>query len=124
MVCERCSIRPCTRAAASAWLRENTAPLVTTDYVLDETLTLLRARGEESRALRMGEEFFSGTLATIYYLTETDIRLAWEIFQRFSDKEWSFTDCTSKAIIDKLGLKYAFAFDHHFHQFGTITVVP
>jgi predicted nucleic acid-binding protein len=111
-------------AEASNWLRKNTEPLVTTDYVVDETLTLLRARGEESRALRMGEEFFSGTLATVYYLTEADIRMAWETFRSFSDKKWSFTDCASKIIIEKLNLKYAFAFDHHFRQFGTITVIP
>ena len=97
---------------------------MTTDYIVDETLTLLRARGEESRALRMGEEFFSGTLATLYYLTEADIHLAWEIFHRFSDKKWSFTDCASKVILDKLNLKYDFAFDHHFRQFGTVNVLP
>ncbi|MDT5124288.1 MAG: uncharacterized protein QOC96_3770 [Acidobacteriota bacterium] len=110
--------------AASNWLRNNTEPLITTDYIVDETLTLLRARGEESRALRIGEEFFNGNLATVFYLTEADIRLAWEVFRSFSDKKWSFTDCTSKTIIDKLNLKYAFAFDQHFRQFGTVTVLP
>jgi predicted nucleic acid-binding protein len=59
----------------------------------------------KNRALRMGEEFFSGTLATVYYLTEADIRLTWEIFRSFSDKRRSFTDCASKIIIDKLNLK-------------------
>jgi predicted nucleic acid-binding protein len=111
-------------ATASDWLRKNTEPLMTTDYIVDETLTLLRARGEELRALRMGEEFFNGTLATIYHLTEADIRLAWETFRSYSDKKWSFTDCASKVVIDKLNLKYAFAFDHHFRQFGTVNVLP
>jgi len=111
-------------ALASDWLRMNAEPLVTTDYIVDETLTLLRARGEETRAFRLGEAFFRGTLAAVYYLTEADIRSAWETFQKFSDKKWSFTDCTSKVIIEKLNLKYAFAFDHHFHQFGTVMVLP
>lgn len=84
----------------------------------------IRARGEESRALQLGAEFFRGTLATIYYLSEADIHLSWEIFRSYSDKQWSFTDCASKAIIDKLKLKYAFAFDNHFRQFGTVTVLP
>ena len=35
-------------AAARDWLAANTAPLLTTDYVIDETLTLLRARGERN----------------------------------------------------------------------------
>ena len=46
---------------AVAWLTTNRSPLVTTDYVIDETLTLLRARGERQRALLVGSRFFSGT---------------------------------------------------------------
>ena len=82
------------------WLTNNTQPLVTTDYVIDETLTLLRARGESKRAIILGEAFFSGKLATIYYLTEEDVRLTWQIFRDYSDKKWSFTDCSSKVIKD------------------------
>jgi predicted nucleic acid-binding protein len=111
-------------AAAVSWLSGNAEPLLTTDYVVDETLTLLKVRGEHSRALKLGAEFFSGALATVYYLTETDIAQTWETFQRFSDKDWSFTDCASKVIIEKLNLKYAFAFDRHFRQFGTVSVIP
>jgi len=36
-------------AAATAWLTQNREPLVTTDYILDETLTLLRVRGQPTR---------------------------------------------------------------------------
>lgn len=42
-------------SAASAWLATNTEPLLTTNYVIDETLTLLRARGERTRSLWLGE---------------------------------------------------------------------
>jgi predicted nucleic acid-binding protein len=111
-------------AAAARWLSQNTQPLITTDYIVDETLTLLKARGQTLRAMILGEEFFRGMLATIYYLTEADIVLSWQTFRQFSDKERSFTDCTSKVVIDKLHLRQAFAFDHHFHQFGPIEVVP
>ena len=41
-------------AAAAAWLEQNVEPLVTTDYVLDELLTLMKRRGEFSRALQLG----------------------------------------------------------------------
>ena len=60
-------------AVAVRWLRHNTQPLITTDYVVDETLTLLKARGQALRAETLGDEFFRGTLATMYYLTEADI---------------------------------------------------
>jgi uncharacterized protein len=36
---------------AASFLATNREPLITTDYVVDETLTLLRARGERQRAL-------------------------------------------------------------------------
>ena len=111
-------------SAASRWLAGNTEPLLTTDYIVDETLTLLRARGERTRALLLGEGFFNAPLAEIYTLDETDIALAWEVFSRFDDKDWSFTDCTSKVVIERLSIQQAFAFDHHFSQFGTVHVVP
>jgi predicted nucleic acid-binding protein len=109
---------------AVAWLSANHSPLVTTDYVIDETLTLLRARGERKRALLVGAEFFNGNVAEIHRITNTELTLAWEIFKQFDDKEWSFTDCTSKVVMQQLGITVAFAFDHHFRQFGTVRVVP
>ena len=110
--------------AASGWLRANNRPLLTTDFIVDETLTLLRARGEPAIAFTLGASLFVGEIAQVYYLTEEDIVAAWNVFRTYSDKEWSFTDCTSKVVIEKLGIAQAFAFDQHLHQFGTVTVVP
>jgi predicted nucleic acid-binding protein len=110
--------------SAAAWLAANSSPLITTDYVIDETLTLLRARGERRRALLLGERFFCSGLSEIHKITEADLMLAWETFERFADKDWSFTDCTSKVVIEQLGITHAFAFDHHFQQFGTVQLVP
>jgi len=111
-------------ATAVQWLATNHSPLLTTDYVIDETLTLLRARGERKRALLVGTRFFRHDLAEIHKITSADLTLAWETFEQFDDKGWSFTDCTSKVVMEQLGIKLAFAFDHHFHQFGTVQVVP
>jgi predicted nucleic acid-binding protein len=110
--------------AAAAWLAQNQEALLTTDYIVDETLTLLRVRNEMARAVALGEQLFGGHLATLYFLTDAEIRAAWDVFRNYADKEWSFTDCTSKAVIDRLGLAKAFTFDHHFRQFGTVIVVP
>lgn len=111
-------------AIATTWFAQQTQLLLTTNYVVDETLTLLRSRGQGTAALAAGQQFFDGSLATVYHLTEDDIRAAWQVFTRYADKEWSFTDCTSKVVMEKLGIAEAFAFDHHFRQFGTITLVP
>lgn len=85
-------------ATATAWLDQNTEPLFTTDYIVDETLTLLRARGEARRALEIGERFFDGSLGVLYRLSNEDIIRAWQTFQNYRDKGWSFTDCSSKAL--------------------------
>ncbi|MFH0981522.1 MAG: PIN domain-containing protein [Planctomycetota bacterium] len=111
-------------AAASAWLAQNREPLVTTDYIVDETLTLLRVRGQKSRAASFGSNVLAGALAQLHYLTPDEFQEAWEIFRRYDDKDWSFTDCTSKRVIEKLGIAQAFSFDHHFRQFGNVIVVP
>lgn len=110
--------------AATDWLKENKSPLLTTDYVVDETLTLLRMRGENARALSLGSRFFAGEIATIHRLTNEQLLEAWHTFRQFSDKGWSFTDCTSKVTIEKLGVSRAFSLDRHFRQFGTVEVVP
>src|SRR6202043_2194806 len=81
--------------AATTCLGQNREPLLTTDYLVDETLTLLRMRKETARAVALGDQFFSGRVARLYFLTETDIRDAWQIFRDYADKQWSFTDCTS-----------------------------
>lgn len=39
---------------ARAWVAANRERLVLTDYILDETLTLLRARGQKKQAITFG----------------------------------------------------------------------
>jgi predicted nucleic acid-binding protein len=46
------------------------------------------------------------------------------VFQAKHALGWSFTDCTSKIVIDDLGIRKAAALDEHFRQFGNVTVVP
>ena len=106
------------------WLSKNTQPLLTTDFVLDETVTLLKARGHNHRALIFGQELFAGRAAALHYVTPEDIQDAWRVFDRFSDKEWSFTDCVSKVVMEKFHLTQALALDHHFRQFGSVQIVP
>ena len=98
--------------------------LITTDYIIDEALTALKARGEPRRAFELGERFFNGTLTLIYYLSQDDIQRAWHVFRQYTDKEWSFTDCTSRVVMEELGITQAFSFDQHFRQFGTVAVLP
>ena len=58
----------------------------------------------------LGARFFREGIAEIHKITELDLECAWETFERFADKDWSFTDCTSKVVIEQLGITQAFAF--------------
>jgi predicted nucleic acid-binding protein len=111
-------------AAADAWLEANTELLVTTDYIVDELLTLPKIRREYQRALDIGPRLLQGNIARLEWVQPADIQQAWTIFQQYQDKDWSFTDCVSRVVMERLAIQTAFAFDDHFRQFGTVTVVP
>jgi predicted nucleic acid-binding protein len=118
------SLRDSNHSIAAATIRSLQSELVTSDYVIDETLTLLRARNENQRAIAFGNRVIEGNWAKIVQIEESDFSAAWNIFRTYGDKGWSFTDCTSRVVMERLGIKKAFAFDEHFQQFGTVTVVP
>ncbi len=103
-------------------VREGIA-FVTTDYILDETATLLNARHSRTAA--------SDFLAT---MRDTQfVHLVWMqpmMFQKVSlyfessqDKNWSFTDCFSFCLMRERSLTRAFTTDHHFVQAGFDTLL-
>ena len=53
----------------SDWHRKNRRRLVTTDYIVDELLTLLRRRGERERALEAGLRLFTADAAYVHIET-------------------------------------------------------
>ncbi len=111
-------------AAATAWLRANTERLVTTDFVVDELITLLGRRGERRRSTLMRTMLFQERCAVLEYVTPEDFMKAWDLHDAFQDKEWSFTDCTSYVVMQRMGIGSAFSFDLHFRQFAKVAVVP
>ena len=99
-------------------------PLVSTDYCVDETLALSCALGGSFIARwRQDGEFFQEEIAQMHFVTADQIRRAWILFQQRALAGWSFTDCTSKVVIDELEIKTAVTIDAHFCQFG-IDVIP
>lgn len=110
--------------AAVKWTQENRQPLVITDYVLDELLTLLKLRESRRVAVAAGEALLQQNVTRVERITEADFRSAWEVFRQYRDKGWSFTDCTSKVVMERLRIAQAFAFDTDFEEFGTLVRVP
>jgi predicted nucleic acid-binding protein len=106
---------------AAAFIRSlETKPVLflTNDYIIDETLTLLRfkvSHGEARAFLRLVSR---SPHITREQVTAGDLRRAEEIFLRYRDKPWSFTDCVSFAFMEERAVRDAFAFDANFTQFG------
>lgn len=84
----------------------------------------IMTKSSTANAIEFGREILDSDRIELVLLTLEDIEAAWDIFQNYADKEWSFTDCTSKVVMERLGITAAFAFDQHFRQFGNIVVVP
>jgi predicted nucleic acid-binding protein len=111
-------------ATADSWIRANDARLVTTDYIVDELITLMDKRGERRRGALARTVLLEQDGAELIFVSPDDFREAWELHDKYRDKDWSFTDCTSYVVMQRLGITSAFSFDVHFRQFGTVSVIP
>jgi len=91
--------------------------LITTNYVAAETITLTRRIGH-AEAVSLGEQLYSRRLAEIHWATPDEERAAFEYFRRYKDKKYSFVDCLSFVVMEKLGIREALAVDSDFsHNF-------
>ena len=104
-------------AGEAARFDSDRALLVTTDYVLDETYTLLRSALGHRAAVRFGREIRRGGIE-IVQVDPPIQEEAWRIFERYADKNFSFTDCTSFAVMKRARVRLAFTLDSDFLQFG------
>ncbi|MFZ5632322.1 MAG: type II toxin-antitoxin system VapC family toxin [Bacillota bacterium] len=110
--------------AAQLWreISGSTARLYTSDYVLDETITLIRKKIDHESAVKFGRAILESRITEILWVTEDVWEGAWSMFQKYRDKDFSFTDCTSFVLMKKHGVDTAFVFDHHFTQAGFLVV--
>ncbi len=94
--------------------------LLVTNHAFDEAMTLLKRRVGAALAIRAGESLRRSRLFQRMTLSEDDEEAAWSVFVRHGDKEWSYTDCASLAVMQRLGIAEAVSFDHHFDQMGIV----
>lgn len=98
--------------------------LVLADCVFAETMTLLKARVGAPIAVRVGTEL---RRSPVYLWTPLGVegeRATWEAFQRYADKEWSYTDCAILVLARRLEVPFVFAFDRHFEEMPGIVRLP
>lgn len=93
-------------------------PLLTTNFILDETYTRLKRKLGSNVAINFGDAIKKSDQLEIITINGETERRAWEIFKKYRDQAFSYTDCTSFAVMQMHKLKTSFAFDTHFEIFG------
>lgn len=102
--------------------RDNTH-LVTTNYILDESITLLKNRCGIDRVRDLRRSLAELKPLKIYRVFSQDDAKAWDWFWN----DWSnlsFTDCVSFAVMKRLELTHVATFDQHFKRAGFTIVKP
>ena len=87
----------------------------TSNYIIDELITLTRVRKLKSKKLN---EFLSGlieeTICPVLRVTREIEKAAWEMFLKYYDHNFSFTDCTSFILMKENGIQSACTLDKHY----------
>jgi len=97
--------------------------LVSTDYVLDESLTLARARSGSRAAFGLMDLVQQTSALDLEWIGSQRFDRACRLFRQYEDQAFSFTDCTSFAVMRELRLTEALTKDDHFRIAG-FSVVP
>jgi uncharacterized protein len=92
--------------------------LFTTNAVLFELHGLMLARGPRQLALDSVSRIGESPTTAVVRLRRQDEERGWEIIRRYADKDFSLTDATSFAVMERLGIGVAFSLDRHFAQYG------
>ncbi len=119
-----CALYDCRDArheqARRLWESLSSLPvrLFTSDYIFDETMTLIRRRMDHRAAVELGQRILQSEVVRLLAVTADIRHESWAMFKKYADKTFSFTDCTSFTLMRLLGLDCALAFDQHFSQMG------
>ena len=91
---------------------------VTTDYVLGETATLLKARGKGHLCTTCFDLVFGASACRVEWMDPDRFAETRRFFLKRHDQDWSFTDCFSFWIMQEFRLRDALSTDVHFRQAG------
>jgi len=92
--------------------------LLTSDYVLDEVVSLLNMRKDSEAATGFADKVFRSRSVSVVWIDRQVFEEALMMLKERADKKWSFTDSTSFIIMSQLRVQEAFAYDRNFEQAG------
>ncbi|HEV3377615.1 MAG TPA: PIN domain-containing protein [Thermoleophilaceae bacterium] len=110
------------RAALRELISERVS-LFTSNYVFAETYTALLVRVGRTESVEWGRRFRAGQAIELLRVDEEIDDNAWTLLESHADKDWSYVDASSFALMAREGVDEAFAFDRHFVQRG-LRLVP
>lgn len=100
------------------------APLVTSNLVLGETWTLLSRRAGHHRSVRWLDSVLADVRLRIEPVDRDTEDEAWAWLRRHDERPYSFVDATSFALMRKLRVREALAFDGGFAAAGFVELRP
>ena len=99
-------------------IRNKSEKCVTSNFVLDETFTLLGRRAGYRFAAQRARNIYASESFDILQPSRDNELEAIGFFEKYSDHRLSFTDCVSFVLMKIKKIKRVFTFDHHFHLAG------
>jgi uncharacterized protein len=111
------SIAPSRSSRTYAEAAKSSGNVFTTNFVLDETISLLFRRCPFEEAARFMKGLLTSPLIGIEEITQTRFRRAFDLRLAFHDKlDISFTGLTSMIVAQELKLTHILTRDRHFIQ--------
>lgn len=111
------------RAAEQARrLLDDRRTLISTNHIVGETYTLLRARLGHAPAQEFLRRTRDSAFARRVFVPQPWEEAAEDLLARYDDHDFSYVDATSFVAMRRLGLQEAFAFDRHFATLGFLLV--
>jgi predicted nucleic acid-binding protein len=110
-------------AARAIWA-SGTGALTTSNLVVGETWTFLRRRVGHHRAMEFYDAAMRLPSLTIRFVDDGLEAEAWRWLRRHDERQYSFVDATSFALMRRSRLREAMAFDDDFASAGFIEVRP
>lgn len=95
---------------------------VTSSLVVNETVSLLQARGHLEAGFELLKHARTGPGVQIVYPDAALQQAGWDLFLRHGAHGASAVDCVSFAIMRKMGIRKALTFDEHFRDAGFETL--
>src|SRR5262249_17257957 len=98
--------------------RKRKRGFVTTDYVLDETATLLKARQKTHLLGELFDRVERSAACRVEWTDSGRFHNVPTFFLKQANQNWSFTDCLSFPVMTEVRVREALTKDTHFEQAG------